>query len=156
MAKRAIRSLVLALVVPMSLTAAVILLFGSGRKYRARALTKPSWLPPLLLVHVAALGSSLAMGLAAWLVWAERGFLGHPDALPLYIAQLSLSLIWDPLVLRIGAAHLGLVFCLLHFGTLVACHRKFLAVHPVAGDLVMPCLAWVAFLTFTNFKLIFT
>lgn len=88
-------------------------------------------------------------------MWAEGGFHGPSDALPLYIAQVSLGLVWDPLVLRIGAAYLGLVFCLLHFGTSVGCYKKFREVNPVAGVVVMPCLVWVALLTFVNFKLVF-
>ncbi|KAM7463071.1 hypothetical protein LguiA_031192 [Lonicera macranthoides] len=153
MAKRALRSLSVALMVPLALTMATIFFFGSARKYRA--LAKPFWFPPPWLMHLASLGSSFFMGLSSWLVWAEGGFHNESDALPLYIAQLSLSIIWDPLVLKIGAVRMGLVFCVVHFGTLVACRRKFKTVNPIAGDLVRPCLAWIAFLTTVNCKLIF-
>lgn len=152
-AKRAIRSLIIAVSVPLFLTTTIILLFGSGRRYRA--MSKPFWFPPLWLIHLASLGSSFLMGFAAWLFWADGGFHAQSNALPLYIAQISLSIVWDPLVLVIGAAWLGLVFCLIHFGTLLACYRTFRRVNPFAKDLAKPCLAWAAYLTLVNYKLIY-
>lgn len=95
------------------------------------------------------------MGFAAWLVCAYGGFHTHPDALPLYIAQVSLSIVWDPLVLVIGARFLGLLFCVVNFGTLVACYYYFRMVNPFAKDLIKPCLAWIGYLTIVSFKLIF-
>ncbi|CAL5337851.1 unnamed protein product [Camellia sinensis] len=139
MMRQAFKSLTVALAVPLSLTMIIIFTFGSGPKYRA--LQKPFWFPRLWLIHVASLGSSFLMGMSAWLVWAEGGFHRQPDALPLYIAQVSLSLIWDPLVLKIGASHVGLLFCVVHFGTLVACYQKFRPVNPIAGAFVKPCLS---------------
>lgn len=151
--KRAIQSLSLAIVVPVSLTMSIIFMFGSGNKYQA--LDKPFWFPPLWFIHSASLGSSFLMGFAAWLVCAHGGFQTHPDALPLYIAQVSLSIVWDPLVLVIGARFLGLLFCVVNFGTLVACYYYFRKVNPFAKDLVKPCLAWTGYLTIVSFKLIF-
>ncbi|CAK9145567.1 unnamed protein product [Ilex paraguariensis] len=153
MAKQAVRSLMVALIVPFVLTMIVIFFFGSGHRYRT--LAKPFWFPPLWLMHLASMGSSLLMGLAAWLVWAEGGFHSQPKALPFYIAQVSLSLGWDPLVLKMGAIHVGFVSCIAHFGALVACRRRFKLVNPIAGDLVRPCLVWMAFLIIVNFKLVF-
>ncbi|KAJ4722187.1 Translocator-like protein [Melia azedarach] len=152
-AKRAFRSLAFSISVPLILSLAIICLFGSGKKYRA--LPKPFWFPPLWFIHLASLGSSFLMSLAAWLVWADGGLNLYSDSLPLYIAQVSLSFVWDPLVLVIGAAWLGLVSCVVHFGTLVACYKSFKKVNPFAKDLVKPCLAWMGFLTMVNYKLVF-
>lgn len=97
------------------------------------------------------------MGFAAWLVWADGGFHAHPDALLLYIAQVSLGIVWDPLVLVIGAPWLAFVFCAANLGALFACFKIFrgMNVNPFAKDLVKPCVAWAAFLTILTFKLIF-
>ncbi|KAJ0092639.1 hypothetical protein Patl1_25071 [Pistacia atlantica] len=151
--KSTFRSLAFSIIAPLILTITIIFLFGSGSKYRASA--KPFWFPPLWLIHLASLGSSFSMGLAAWLVWADGGFHAYSNALPLYIAQVSLSVIWDPLVLVIGAAWLGLVFCVIHFGTLFACYKTFKQVNPFAKELVKPCLAWMGFLTIVNYKLVY-
>lgn len=152
-AKRAFRSLAFSISVPLSITLAIICIFGSGKNYRA--LPKPFWFPPLWFIHLATLSSSFFMSLAAWLVWADGGFHARSDSLPLYVAQVSLSVLWDPLVLVTGAACLGLVFCVAHFGTLVACYKSFEKVNPFAKDLVKPCLAWMGFLTMVNYKLIY-
>uniref|UniRef100_A0A2N9IBK2 Translocator protein homolog n=1 Tax=Fagus sylvatica TaxID=28930 RepID=A0A2N9IBK2_FAGSY len=130
-AKRALRSLAIAIVVPLYLTMTIIFMFGSGHKYQA--LDKPFWFPPLWFIHIASLGSSFLMGFASWLVWADGGFHTQSDALPLYIAQISLSIVWDPLVLVMDARRLGLVFCCVNFGTLLACHDCFRRVPFVDG-----------------------
>ncbi|KAJ7980266.1 Translocator-like protein [Quillaja saponaria] len=152
-AKRALRSLAIAIAIPLSINLTIIFLFGSGRKYYS--ITKPFWFPTLWFVHLASLGSSFLMGLAAWLLWADGGFHAQSDALPLYIAQVSLSIVWDPLVLVFGSAWLGFVFCVLHFGTLFLCYLRFKKVNPFAKDLVKLCLAWVAYLTIVSFKLMY-
>ncbi|XP_061370577.1 translocator protein homolog [Gastrolobium bilobum] len=152
-AKRALRSLAVGIAVPLILTLTIIILFGSGRKYRS--LVKPFWFAPLWFIHLATLGSSFFMGLAAWLVWADGGFQGESDALSLYVAQVSLSIVWHPLVLVMSAYWLASVSCLVNFGTLFLCYLRFKKVNPFAKDLAKPCLVWAAYLTLISFKLIF-
>ena len=64
--------------------------------------SKPFWFPPVWALHFTYLASSFLMGLSACLVWAEGGFYKKPAALSLYLAQLGLSLIWDPIVFSHG------------------------------------------------------
>ncbi|KAH7513359.1 hypothetical protein FEM48_Zijuj12G0191700 [Ziziphus jujuba var. spinosa] len=150
-AKRALRSLAIAVAVPFSLTMVTVILFGSGHNYRA--VHKPFWFPPLWFIHLASLGSSFLMGFSAWLFWADGGFHTQSNALLFYIAQTFLSIIWDPLVLVVGAVWLGWFFSVVHFGSLFACYRSFRRVNPFAKDLTKPCLAWVAYFTVVNYKL---
>ncbi|OAY55993.1 hypothetical protein MANES_03G195100v8 [Manihot esculenta] len=138
-------SLFVITVIPLCLNIAIIYLFGSSKKYQA--IVKPLWFPSLTLIHIASVGSTLLMGVAAWLVWVDGGLLVDSDALPLYISQVSLSIVWDPLVLRIGEAWLGVIFCLVNLGTLFACYCTFRDVSPSCKYLVMPCLAWLGYLT---------
>lgn len=150
-AKYTLKTLVVGVGMNLTLTVAIILLFGSGKRYNARP--KPLWFPPLWLVHAASLGSSFFMGGASWLVWTEGGFSTQPDALPLCLAATSLAIVWDPLVLVMGANWVGLAFCLVHLGTLEACKREFRKVIPLAGEIVRPCEVWVGFLTILTFSL---
>ncbi|XP_021291550.1 translocator protein homolog [Herrania umbratica] len=152
-AKRALCSLLTAIAIPLSLTLFVIFKFGSGKRYRAMA-HKPFWFPPLWLIHLASIGTSFLMSLAAWLVWVDRGFHVNSNALPLYVSQISLSIVWDPLELVMGAVGLGFLFCFLHFGTVFACYWNFRKVNPFARDLVKPCLVWSGFLTIVSYKLL--
>jgi benzodiazapine receptor len=151
-AKRGLRSLSIAVSVPLSLTLLSIYL-GSTHSYAN--LSKPYWFPPLWSLHMTSLASSFLVGLSAWLVWAVGGFHREPMALSLYLAQLGLSLVWDPIVLGAGASRVGLVVCLATFGTLVGCARIAKEVNPTAGDLIKPCLAWTAFLAIVNLNLLF-
>ncbi|GLT42492.1 hypothetical protein SLA2020_164880 [Shorea laevis] len=154
MAKRGLRSLAVAVAFPLSLTLLNIYLFGSSHHGYA-TLRKPSWFPPLWLIHGTCMTTSFLMGLSAWLVWAEGGFHKNPTALSLYLAQLGLSLAWEIVVFRIGASWAGLVVCLATFGSLAGCSKVFRQMNPIAGDLVKPCLAWAAFLAVVNLKLVF-
>ncbi|TKY72608.1 Translocator protein-like [Spatholobus suberectus] len=150
-AKRALRSLAIGIAIPFTLTLTIIILFGSGRKYHR--ISKPFWVAPLWFIHLATLGSSFFMGLAAWLVWADGGFQGETDAMSLYVAHVSLSIVWHPLVLVMSAYWLALLSGLVNFGTLFLCYLRFRKVNPFAKDLAKPCLVWAAYLCLISFKL---
>lgn len=153
MAKRGLRSLGLAVALPLSLSLLDIALFGSSLQYAT--MKKPFWYPSLWALHLACLVSSFLMGLSAWLVWAEGGFHRNPTALLLYLGQVALGLAWDPVVFRAGANRIGLVLCVALFGALVGCVRSFRSMNPIAGDLVKPCLLWALLLSLVNFKLVY-
>lgn len=151
---RPLCSLAMSLAIPLSLNAAVILLFGSGRKLDGIP-SKPLWIPPLWVVHAASISSSLLMGLASWLVRARGRLRVDSDALPLYVAQVSLAVVWDPLVLVIGSYRAGSVLCAANFGTLVACKSSFQKATRMAGDIVSICAVWAGFLTVVTIHLSF-
>lgn len=85
------------------------------------------------------------MGLAAWLVWRERARRPVSDALALYLVQLAANALWSWLFFgwRQGAWALADIVLLLALivGTLV----RFWQVSRLAGLLLLPYLAWVAF-----------
>ncbi|KAF6142490.1 hypothetical protein GIB67_039454 [Kingdonia uniflora] len=138
MAKRGVRSLAIAVSVPLSLTLASIYLHSPRDKYLY--LETPFWFPSLWAKHVACLASSLLMSLSAWLVWAEGGFHRQPTAIPFYLGYVGLSLAWDPVVFSLGAPRMGLVICVGVLGSLVGCLRSFRQVNLIAANLVKPVL----------------
>jgi nitroreductase len=82
---------------------------GGAASARAGAfyaeLAQPAWAPPgWLFGPVWSLLYTL-MGVAAWLVWRERGFRAARGALTLYLAQLALNALWTWLFFawRLGA-----------------------------------------------------
>lgn len=152
-AKRGLKSLGIALTLPLLLTLLDISFFGSSYQYVS--MEKPFWIPRLWALHLACLGSAFLMGLSAWLVWADGGFHRQPMAMLLYLSQLGLSLAWDPVVFKVGATKIGLVLCMALFGVLIACARAFKSVNPIAGDLVKPCLGWAVLLSLANLKLVY-
>lgn len=118
---------------------------SSGASGFYQQLAKPGWAPPSWLFGPVWTVLYLLMGVAAWLVWRERGFAGARAALTLFAVQLAANALWTWLFFawRRGALAFGevLVLWLLIAATLVA----FWKVKPVAGALLLPYLAWVSF-----------
>ncbi|XP_030461390.1 translocator protein homolog [Syzygium oleosum] len=159
MAKRGLRSLALAVSLPLSLTLIDIYFFGSlaaASAAAAAAAAEPErpFVPPLWILHTLCAVSSLLMGLSAWLVWAEGGFHRRPVALPLYLAQLGLALAWGPVVFGLGAGRVGLAVAAGMVAAMVGCYKTFGEVNPIAGDLVKICFAWAGLLSVVNLKLV--
>lgn len=110
-----------------------------------RRLERPGWAPPGWLFAPTWTVLYLLMGVAAWLVWRERGIRGARAALSLFLVQLTVNALWTWLffVWRLGGVAFAeiLVLCALVAGTSGAFWR----VRPLAGALLLPYLAWVTF-----------
>jgi benzodiazapine receptor len=116
-------------------------------------LSLPTWAPPAWLFGPVWTVLYLLMGIAAWLVWRERGFRGARAALLLFLLQLVANALWSWLFFtwRLGAAATVeiVVLWFLILATIVAFWR----VKPVAGALLVPYLAWVTFATVLCFAI---
>jgi tryptophan-rich sensory protein len=110
-------------------------------------LVRPGWAPPPWLFGPVWSVLYLMMGIAAFLVWRERGFRGARAALTLFIVQLAVNGLWSWLFFawRRGALAFGeiLLLWVLIAATIVAFWR----VKPLAGALLIPYLLWVSFAT---------
>ncbi len=108
-------------------------------------LTRPTWAPPSWLFAPAWTLLYLLMGVAAWLVWRERGFRHARITLSLFLIQLAVNALWTWLffVWHLGALAFVeiLILWMLILCTLVAFWR----VRSIAGALLIPYLAWVTF-----------
>jgi benzodiazapine receptor len=108
-------------------------------------LAKPAWAPPASVFGPVWSALYLLMGIAAWLVWRERGAKGLAVALGLFLVQLAANALWSWLFFawRNGAAAFAgvLVLLVLVVATLVAFWR----IRRAAGLLLVPYLAWVSF-----------
>ncbi|PKA48947.1 Translocator protein like [Apostasia shenzhenica] len=147
MARRGLRSLSVAISVPLLLS---LLSFSL---YPQPPATKPrlSWLPPAWVMHTVTAFTACLMALAAWLVWADGG-MQSPAVASLYAAQLALGLAWAPMV-RAGPAIAGIGIAATMAAVQAGCSRCFRRVNPVAGDLVVPCIAWAAFMTAVSYAM---
>ena len=116
---------------------------NAGEFYRALSL--PGWAPPASVFGPVWSVLYLLMGVAAWLVWRERGLAGAATALTLFIVQLVANALWSWLFFgwRLGAlAFLEVVVLwLLILATLTAFWR----VRRLAGVLLVPYVLWVTF-----------
>ena len=115
------------------------------------ALSRPSWAPPAAVFGPVWTALYLAMAIAAWLVWKERGFAGARVALTLFLAQLACNALWSWLFFAWHQGALALVdiaiLWLLVVSTIVAFRR----VRTLAAVLLVPYLAWISFAAALNF-----
>lgn len=145
--RKSIAGLIVSLIT-VALVAAFGGLFTPDSWYQE--LAKPSWTPPGWIFGPVWTFLYASMGVAAWLVWRERGGRIRTTALGIYILQLLLNAAWSWIFFglhRIGPALADLIVLLiLIVGTIIL----FLKVRPLAGILLIPYAAWVTFAGFLN------
>ena len=114
-------------------------------------LRKPSWNPPSWLFGPVWTVLYLAMSVAFWLVWQAA-----PEcywALGLYAIQLVLNHAWSPIFFLWHKP--GIAFCemLVLIATVIATTIQFYLVVPLAGQLLLPYLAWLFFAACLNYRI---
>ncbi|MBA2245451.1 MAG: tryptophan-rich sensory protein [Gemmatimonadetes bacterium] len=116
-------------------------------------LEKPSWNPPSWVFGPVWTVLYVLMGIAAWLVWKERGFGGAPTALGLFLAQLVLNVAWTGIFFGLQRPDLAFLEILVLWALILATLVAFWRVRAAAGALLLPYLAWVSFATALNFAI---
>ena len=108
-------------------------------------LLRPEWAPPAWVFGPVWSVLYLLMGIAAWLVWRQRGFRESGMALWLFIAQLTANALWSWLFFswHNGAWAFYEIFIL--WFLLLCTVAAFWRARSLAGALLMPYLAWVTF-----------
>lgn len=108
-------------------------------------LDRPGWAPPPWIFGPVWTVLYLLIGMAAWLVWRERGFTAARSALALYIAQLAANALWTWLFFawQRGALAFGEIIVL--WVLIIATMLAFWRVKPLAGWLFVPYLLWVTY-----------
>lgn len=115
---------------------------GAGDFYMQ--LARPAWAPPAGIFGPVWSVLYALMGIASWLVWRQEDG-GRTRALALFVVQLGINALWSWLFFawRLGAAAFAdvLILLVLVAATLAAFWRE----RRLAGVLLAPYLAWVAF-----------
>jgi tryptophan-rich sensory protein len=109
------------------------------------SLSRPPWAPPPWLFAPVWTLLYLLLGVAAWLVWRERGFAGGRMALTLFLIQLALNALWTWLFFAWRQGALAFVEILVLWVLILATAVAFWRIRPLAGALLLPYLLWVAF-----------
>jgi benzodiazapine receptor len=117
-------------------------------------IAKPPWTPPGWIFGPVWTFLYTSMGVAAWLVWRERGkrFSTLP-ALVVYILQLVLNAVWSWVffglhLIGLALLDLSVLWILIALTTIL-----FWKVRPAAGILLFLYVAWVAFAGLLNFSI---
>lgn len=140
-------SLLLAVGLPVSVGAlAGYITRGESGGEWYRALRKPAWNPPGYVFGPVWTVLYVLMGVASWRAWRA----GATGGLVLYGVQLALNFAWSLLFFRARSPRWALADILALLGVLAATAASFGRADPVAGLLMAPYLAWVAFATALN------
>ena len=94
------------------------------------------------------------MALVAWRVWRRHAPDGHRRrALVLYAFQLVLNLAWSLIFFGLRKLGLALVEVVLLLVAVVATAIQFWRINRLAGLMMAPYVAWVAFASLLNFEI---
>ena len=108
-------------------------------------LARPSWAPSAGAFGPVWSVLYLLMAIAAWLVWREPRAGERKVALTLFVVQLAFNALWSWLFFAWHQGALALVEVLALLALIVATLVAFWRIRPLAGVLLVPYLAWVAF-----------
>lgn len=117
-----------------------------------QALNLPSFAPPSSVFGPVWSILYLLMGIAAWLIWRERGsFAAASTALSLYLIQLVVNAVWSWAFFNwhtgLGSFAIIVILWILLVLTLI----QFWRINKLAGVLLLPYLAWVSFAAVLNY-----
>lgn len=118
------------------------------------SLSRPSWAPPASLFGPVWTVLYPMMAVAAWLVWKERGFSGARGTLTLFLVQLAFNALWSWLFFAWQEGALAQIEIVLLLVLIVLTIVAFWRVSKLAGALMLPYLAWVAYATALTFSLV--
>ena len=114
-------------------------------------LVQPAWAPPSWVFGPVWTALYIMMGVAAWLVWRERGCRPARFTITLFLSQLALNSLWSWLFFgwQLGAwafANIVLLWILIVM-TVVA----FFRIRALPACLLAPYLLWVSFASVLNY-----
>ena len=115
-------------------------------------LVRPSWAPPGWLFGPVWSALYFSMGVAAWLAWRERGLRGMGGGAVLFLAQLAVNALWSWLFCAWRLGGLAFAEVLILLAMIAATALEFWRIRPLAGALLLPYLAWVAFASVLNYS----
>lgn len=118
------------------------------------ALQKPPLTPPNAVFPVAWTLLYATMIAAAWMVWRRVGLLAGMAALLPFIAQLGANGLWSIVFFQWHRPDLALVNLVVLWLLVALTMVRFRRVHPPAGWLLLPYLAWLTFAGYLNIGII--
>ena len=111
------------------------------------ALEQPTWAPPASVFGPVWSVLYFLMGLAAWLVWRERGKRVVSGPLALFVVQLAANALWSWLFFAWHQGRWAFVGIVILWFLILATVIAFSRVRALAGALLLPYPAWVSFAT---------
>lgn len=118
---------------------------SSGAETFYAQLAKPAWAPPGSVFGPVWSVLYVLMAFAAWTVWRVRGTATAPRTLALFAVQLVVNAVWSWLFFGLRSGTAAFADAVILLALVAATTVAFWRVRPLAGMLMVPYLAWVAF-----------
>src|SRR5690606_6289748 len=115
-------------------------------------LKRPAWAPPAAVFGPVWTALYIMMGVAAWLVWREGPSPIIRRALVLFVVQLALNVLWSWLFFGWHLGALAFLDIIVLLTLIVATLVAFWHIKLLAGVLLAPYAAWVAFAAVLNYS----
>lgn len=116
-------------------------------------LEQPDWEPPDWVFGPIWSILYLAIGVAAWLVWRERGWEQGRIPLVLWSVQLGLNLLWTAIFFGLEMPGAGLVEIVALWLAIAATIVAFWPVSRLAALLLVPYFGWVSYAAALNYAI---
>jgi translocator protein len=135
-------------------TASVGAVASANAKSFYSALVQPTWAPPGWLFGPVWTTLFILMAFAAWLVWrAPAEAVARRWALGLFVVQLAANALWSWLFFAWQKGGWAFAEVLVFWALIALTCAAFWRIRPLAGALLLPYLAWVAFASYLNWVL---
>lgn len=144
------KKLLICLAIPLAV-GGVSALFTMGSMEDFAALNQPPLSPPGWLFPIVWTILFLLMGLASYLVATSDAHRTEiRGALTVYGIQLAINFFWSILFFNLGAYLFSFVWLILLWVLILVTIKRFAAIRPLAGWLLVPYLLWVTFAGYLN------
>ena len=117
-------------------------------------LSRPSWGPPASVFGPVWTVLYALMATAAWLVWREGQRARVHFPLTVFAVQLALNALWSWLFFAWQRGSLAQIEIIVLLAVIALTIVAFWRVRPLAGVLLLPYIAWVAYATALTFALV--
>ena len=141
------------LVLAFTAAAAGAIASVNAREFYAQ-LVRPTWAPPGAVFGPVWSVLYTLMGVAAWLVWKERGAAAAKGALSMFVAQLVANALWSWLFFAWHKGTVALVDLALLWIVVLIVIMRFFRVSKVAAALLVPYLMWLSFAGALNYAVV--
>lgn len=113
-------------------------------------INKPTWTPPNFLFGPVWTTLFILMGIAFYVIWQSKKTKPQGEAMKFFIVQLVLNVLWSGLFFGLRQPWLAYVDIVALWILILMTIKKFWAIKPVAGILLIPYILWVSFASFLN------
>lgn len=144
------KTLAISILIPIAV-GGLSALFTMGSMKDFEALRQPPLSPPSWLFPVVWTALFILMGISLYLVLESPDSIdGKEKAFKVYFLQLAFNFMWSIIFFNFGAYEIAFAWLIALLALIVVTTANFFKISTLAGVLMLPYIAWVAFAAYLN------